>query len=98
NAYGNLDPRTTTASVPTVSEACTTTTVNSSLHPSFVSQNVTFTATVDSSTSVPGPPTGTITFKDSFNGGPINTITCTGGSQTLSSGVAKSAPWRQAIT
>jgi len=83
---GNFDPSNgTLAGGQVVNQSGTTTAVTSSLNPSLVSQNVTFTATVASSTSVPGPPTGTVTFKDG-----INTITCSNaGGQTLNgSGVA----------
>src|SRR5262249_27585445 len=45
-----------------VAKAASTTTMVSSLNPSTVGQNVTFTATVASSTT--GIPTGTVTFKD----------------------------------
>src|SRR5205807_9037659 len=45
-----------------VNQSSTTTTVISSLNPSFVTQSVTFTATVASSTGFTGPPTGTVQF------------------------------------
>ena len=47
-----------------VNKAATTTTLTSSLNPSVVGQAVTFTATVSITDPVPGPPTGTVTFKD----------------------------------
>ena len=64
NGDGNFDPSTSSASVQTVSKSGTTTGVMSSLNPSLVTQNVTFTATVTSSTSFTGPPTGTVDFYD----------------------------------
>ena len=81
---GNFDPSSgTLAGGQIVNQSGTSVTLHSSLNPAFVSQNITFTATVTTSTSVPNP-TGTVTFKD--GGG---AITCTGGSQTLNgSGVA----------
>jgi hypothetical protein len=60
-----------------VSASATTTAVTSSLNPSGLNQNVTFTATVKA--KIPGrgtPPTGTVTFKD--------------GTKTLATGVALS--------
>jgi hypothetical protein len=58
----------------------TTTSVTSSLNPSYYTQSVTFTATVSpSGTPVTGPPTGTVSFRD---GG------VTLGNGTLSNGVA----------
>ena len=63
---GNFETSTTvTPSVQTVAKSNTTTAVTlSSLNPSLVTQNVTFTAAVTSSSSFAGPPTGTITFID----------------------------------
>ncbi|PYS45741.1 MAG: hypothetical protein DMF68_21340 [Acidobacteria bacterium] len=63
---GNFDPSDTTGSAitQTVSKSGTTTTVGSSGTPSLLSQSVTYTATVASQTSVTGPPTGTVIFKD----------------------------------
>ncbi|MFD1053892.1 Ig-like domain repeat protein [Terrabacter terrigena] len=58
----------------------TATALTSSGSPSLVGQSVTFTATVSAAT---GTPTGAVVFR---NGGVA--ISCTGGSQTLSSGVA----------
>ena len=58
----------------------TTTTVTSSRNPSLVDQAVTLTATV---TAPSGTPVGTVLFRAA--GSPIS---CSGGSQTLSSGVA----------
>jgi len=81
---GNFDPSTSSAFTQTVSKSGTNATLTSSLNPSTVTQNVTFTFTISSATSVPGPPTGTVTFRD--NG---NAITCSGGAQLLNgSGVA----------
>lgn len=48
----------------TVNKSGTTTALVSSMNPSFVSQNVTFTATVASSTTVTGTPTGSVDFFD----------------------------------
>jgi CSLREA domain-containing protein len=68
----------------TVNTSGTTTALASSANPSNVGQNVTFTATVSSATSVPGPPAGTVTFKSDGT-----TISCSNaGGQTLSGGVA----------
>jgi uncharacterized repeat protein (TIGR01451 family) len=51
----------------TINKAATTTTVTSSVNPSFIGQNVTFTATVSSSA---GTPTGSVQFKvDGSNAG-----------------------------
>ncbi len=64
-------------------QSSTTTTINSSTNPSFTSgtgNSTTLTATV---TGTPSPSGGTVAFKD---GG--NTISCTGGNQALSGGVA----------
>ncbi|HWW77393.1 MAG TPA: Ig-like domain repeat protein, partial [Pyrinomonadaceae bacterium] len=83
NGDGNFDPSTSAAFTQTVTQSGTTVTVTSSLNPSLVTQNVTFTATVASTGGNAGPPTGTVTFKDG-----ASTISCTGGSQTLSGGVA----------
>jgi CSLREA domain-containing protein len=66
-----------------VNQAGATVTLVSSLNPSLVTQNVTFTGTVSSNGGLGGTPTGTLTFKD--GGSPI---TCSnGGGQTLSGGV-----------
>jgi hypothetical protein len=66
----------------TIAKAATTTALGSSLNPSGLAQNVTFTATVSSTA---GTPTGTVVFKDSGN-----PISCTNaGGQTLNgSGLA----------
>ena len=86
---GNFDPSNgTLAGGQAVNKSNTTTAVTSSSpsNTSLVTENVTFTATVTSQTSVTGPPAGTANFKD--NGTPI---TCTNGgtsTQTLSGGVA----------
>jgi CSLREA domain-containing protein len=93
---GNFDPSSAalTANGPQngnpqiINKSGTNATLTSSLNPSTVTQTVTFTATITTATSVPNP-TGSVTFKDSFNGGPVNALTCTGGTQTLNgSGVA----------
>ncbi len=83
---GNFDPSTSSAlSQGTVSASGTSTAVTSSLNPSLVTQNVTFTATVTSTSGFAGPPTGTVTFKDG-----VNPITCSnaGGQALNGSGVA----------
>jgi CSLREA domain-containing protein len=83
---GNFDPSTSSALTQgAVSASGTTTAVTSSLNPSLVTQNVTFTATVTSTSGFAGPPTGTITFKDG-----VNPITCSnvGGQALNGSGVA----------
>jgi CSLREA domain-containing protein len=62
---GNFDPSTSNSLSQTVNKSNTTTAVTlSSLNPSKVTQNVTFTATVTSASAFSGPPTGTLTFKD----------------------------------
>ena len=60
----------------------TTTTVSSSPSPSVAGETVLYTATVTQDSGV-APPTGSVTFKDG-----TSTIVCTGGSTTLSLGVA----------
>jgi|GEM_PF-958927 len=82
---GSYDPSTSAAFTQTVTQSGTTVTVTSSLNPSLVTQNVTFTATVASTGGFAGPPTGSVTFKDG-----ASTIPCSngGGVQTLSSGSA----------
>ena len=77
---GNFDPSNSSALVQTVNQSSTSTAVVSSLNPSLVTQNVTFTATVTSGTAL--PITGTVTFKDG-----VNPITCDSG-QALTAGVA----------
>ncbi|WP_156023205.1 Ig-like domain-containing protein [Terracoccus sp. 273MFTsu3.1] len=64
-----------------VNAAATTTSVTSSTNPSVVGQSVTFTATVSASAPGGGTPGGTVTFKDG-----ATTLTCTGGTPTLTSG------------
>jgi hypothetical protein len=66
-----------------VGAAPTTTTLVSSTTPSVVGQPVTYTASVSAAAPGGGVPTGTVTFKDG-----ATTVTCAGGSQTLSSGTA----------
>jgi len=68
------------ASVTVQASVVTSTSVSSSTNPSVVGQSVTYTATVSAAS---GTPTGSVTFRD---GG--STLTCTGGSQTLSAGTA----------
>ncbi len=68
------------ATVTVLRTVTTTTSLTSSANPSFVGQSVTLTATV---TAASGTPTGAVVFRD---GG--SAITCSGGSQTLSSGTA----------
>ena len=68
------------ATVTVLRTVTTSTSLTSSPNPSFVGQSVTLTATV---TAASGTPTGTVVFRD---GG--TAITCSGGSQTLSSGTA----------
>lgn len=82
---GNFDPSTSSAFTQTVSKSGTNATLVSSLNPATVTQNVTFTISISSATSVPGPPTGTVTFKDG-----ASTIGCTnaGGQALNGSGVA----------
>jgi CSLREA domain-containing protein len=83
---GNFDPSTSSAlSQGAVNQSGTSTAVTSSLNPSLVTQNVTFTATVTSTSGFAGPPTGTVTFKDG-----VNPITCSnaGGQALNGSGVA----------
>ena len=60
----------------------TTTSLVSSANPSVVGQTVTYTATVTQA-SGSTKPTGSVTFKDGSS-----TISCTGGTQTLSAGIA----------
>ena len=82
---GNFDPSTSSAFTQTVSKSGTNATLVSSLNPATVTQNITFTFTISSATSVPGPPTGTVTFKDG-----ASTIGCSnaGGQVLNGSGVA----------
>ena len=68
------------ATVTVLRTVTTSTSLTSSANPSFVGQSVTLTATV---TAASGTPTGSVVFRD---GG--TAITCSGGSQTLSSGTA----------
>ena len=66
-----------------VNKSNTTTALVSSSNPVAPTVQVTYTATVTSSTSFTGPPTGTVTFKDG-----ASTIVCEAGSQALTGGVA----------
>lgn len=68
------------ATVTVLRIIATSISLTSSPNPSVVGQSVTLTATV---TAASGTPTGTVVFRD---GG--TAITCSGGSQTLSSGTA----------
>jgi Bacterial Ig-like domain (group 3) len=79
----NFLTSTSTAFTQTVNKASTTTTVVSSVNPSVTGQSVTYTATVAAVSPGAGTPAGSVTFKDG-----AATITCTGGSTTLSAGVA----------
>ncbi len=60
----NINQETTKQFQLTVDKSTTDTTLTSSKNPSFNNQNVTFTATVSSTTVVTGPPTGTVDFFD----------------------------------
>jgi hypothetical protein len=62
------DPSTSPSLVQTVNPATTSTAVTSSLNPSIHSQAVIFTATVTSTTSLGGTPTGSVSFTDSRDG------------------------------
>jgi len=64
--------------------APTVTTVVSSANPSFFGQAVTFTATVATSTSGAGTPTGNVDFVDTTTGIDLGTVPLSGGSATLS--------------
>src|SRR5262249_10293122 len=82
---GSFDPSTGSLNTnpQVVNQSGTNATLTSSLNPAIVTQNITFTVTITSATSVTNP-TGTVVFKD--GGSPM---TCTGGTQTLNgSGVA----------
>ena len=70
----------TSSPVTVLATVATSVSLTSSATPSVVGQPVTFTATVSAAS---GTATGSVAFRD---GG--TTITCSGGSQTLSSGVA----------
>jgi len=75
---GNFNPSTSAVLKQTITKAATTASVVSSKNPSISGKAVTFTATVESTTT--GTPTGTVTFK---NGG------ATLGTRTLSGGEAR---------
>jgi autotransporter-associated beta strand protein len=62
----------------TVGAGATTTSIASSLNPSALGQQVTFTATV---TGSPGTPTGTVTFKDGAS--TLGTVALAGGTATF---------------
>lgn len=66
-----------------VNPASTNTTVVSSTNPALVGQSVTYTASVSATAPGAGVPVGTVTFRDGST-----SLTCAGGSQTLSSGTA----------
>jgi uncharacterized repeat protein (TIGR01451 family) len=78
------------ANVPqsfTIARSATTTALSSSINPSDIGQNVTFTATVSAGV---GTPTGTVQFKDGANnlGGAINCVA--GGGNTCTAQVSSS--------
>jgi uncharacterized repeat protein (TIGR01451 family) len=70
-----------------IARAATTTALSSSINPSDIGQNVTFTATVSAGV---GTPTGTVQFKDGANnlGGAINCVA--GGGNTCTAQVSSS--------
>ena len=76
---GNFTGATSSTLTQTVNSAATTTTVTSSLNPSQLHQNVTFTATV---TSQGGTPSGNVTFSDGATA--LGTVALAGGTATLS--------------
>jgi Bacterial Ig-like domain (group 3) len=76
----SVDSWTLAVTYNVTASASTTTTISSGTNPSNSGSSVTYTATVSSSSTVSG---GTVTFTS--NG---NTIACTGGNQTVSSGTA----------
>ena len=82
-ADANYLTSTSSTLTQTINKASTTTSVVSSANPSVTGQSVTYTATVAAVSPGAGTPTGTVTFRDG-----AATITCTGGSATLSAGVA----------
>lgn len=63
-ATDNIGQITTKTFQLTVNKSETTTSLISSMNPSFVNQEITFTATATSATSVTGPPTGSVDFFD----------------------------------
>src|SRR4029077_4619822 len=69
-----------------VNKANTTTAVVSSVNPSVVGQQVTYTATVTANSPGSGTPSGTVTFKD--GGSSINGSCESGSNTTLSAGSA----------
>lgn len=79
----NFAASTSTAVTQTIGQAGTVTGLAASANTPTVGQTVTFTATVTVAAPGAGTPTGTVTF--SANGTPL---TCTGGSQAVSSGQA----------
>lgn len=85
-AYAGSAPfgaSTSSALSQVVNQAPTSTSLVSSATPSVVGQAVTYTATVAAAAPGGGTPVGSVTFKDG-----ATTLTCTGGTQTLSSGTA----------
>ena len=70
--------------VQTVNPASTSTGVSSSLNPSIYSQLVTFTATVTSTTTLGGTPTGTVSFF--ANGAVLGAASLNGGMATFTTG------------
>jgi CSLREA domain-containing protein len=87
---GNFDPSTSTAlSQGAVNQSGTSTAVTSSLNPSLVTENVTFTATVTSTSGFAGPPTGTVQFKDNLvNLGSPQTLNGSGVATLMTSALA----------
>ncbi|WP_220377868.1 beta strand repeat-containing protein, partial [Streptomyces inhibens] len=70
----------------TVGQAATTTSVTSAPDPSVSGQPVTFTATVSPVAPGAGTPTGTVTF--AISGGPTLTATLSGGTASVTTGLA----------
>lgn len=63
-ATDNINQQTQKSFQLIVNKSGTTTGLASSQNPSFINQDVTFTATVSSNTTVAGPPTGSVSFFD----------------------------------
>ncbi len=78
--YDVIDPADVTATTTDDEDGATQTSLVSSVNPSVVGQNVTFTATVTSGTA--GTITGTVTFKDGTS--TLGTDTLSGGSASFS--------------
>jgi len=75
----NVNGSTSTVLRQSVRKASTTTSVLSSLNPSFVGQSVTFTTTINGAFG--GTPTGTVTFKQGTT--VLGTVALTGGTAAL---------------